>query len=134
MIRNYCEKGDIVFDVDPDDSLIGKQTFQVLNAQYQSSNNWVIYANHVYLKPNKRGWMGISKTIPDAILKQNTYRTEEWRTSALRTYLRDLYVKILPEYLIEDFKTQKYYSQADDQFIMRSVVELAGFYHTHYLS
>ena len=100
MIRNYCEKGDIVFDLDPDDSLIGKQVFQLFNAQYQSSNNWVIYANHVFLQGNKRGWMGISRAIPKTILKKNTYRIEDWSSSALRTYLRDLYVKILPEYLI----------------------------------
>ena len=36
MINNHCEKGSIVFDLDADDSLIGRQIMKLMNALYQS--------------------------------------------------------------------------------------------------
>jgi hypothetical protein len=33
---NYCKDGDIVVDLDSDDWLIGRQTFQLVNSLYQT--------------------------------------------------------------------------------------------------
>jgi hypothetical protein len=49
MIRNYCFPGEIIVDLDADDSLIGSQAFKAINARYQSTNKWFIYSNYIYL-------------------------------------------------------------------------------------
>ena len=50
MIRNYCESGDIIIDIDADDSLIGRQVLQVLNTLYQTTDQWFIYSNNIFKK------------------------------------------------------------------------------------
>ena len=35
MIRRYCKSEDIVFDIDADDFILGKQLFKVLNSIYE---------------------------------------------------------------------------------------------------
>lgn len=44
-----------------------------------------------------------------------------WVTDHLRTYLRDLYVKIPLSYVI-DFETDKYYEEASDKFTTYSLI------------
>ena len=52
-------------------------------------------------------------------------------TSALRTYLRDLYVKIPRQHLMET-ETQ-FYASSSDRFQMYALVELAGPEHIQYI-
>ena len=41
--------------VDADDSIIGYQVFQVLNAVYKKQSNWYVYSNYVaYFPQNGR--------------------------------------------------------------------------------
>lgn len=60
MIREYCNSGDIILDIDADDELIGRQVFKLVNALYQkgmkgtgpiatSSNDeiWLLYLNNI---------------------------------------------------------------------------------------
>ena len=62
------------------------------------------------------------------MLASNSYRTwEDWTTSALRTYLRDLYVRIPREYLMESETV--FYTTTYDRFQMYALVELAGAKH-----
>ena len=49
-IRNHCGGGDIVFDVDADDSLIGSQVFNLINRLYQKTKKWFIYSNYITIK------------------------------------------------------------------------------------
>ena len=93
MIRNYCSSGDIIFDVDPDDALIGSQVFKLISYLYETSGFWIIYSNN--LKSNKLV-KGSSKQIPPFVLFNNIYRStfDFWATTHLKTYLRDLYMKI----------------------------------------
>lgn len=123
-IHGHCEKGSIVFDVDADDTLIGRQVMKVMNALYQSSENWVIYSNFVWLK-NDYFIRGFSEPIDPKILADNRYRAlSNWRTSHLKTYLRDLYVKVPKEYFIEE--GNKFYFRDSDLFQIYPLVELAG--------
>ena len=46
-VINHCKKGSIVFDIDADDSLIGRQSMKLMNALYQSTDNWFIYSNFI---------------------------------------------------------------------------------------
>ena len=60
-------------------------------------------------------------------MASNSYRTvhnNQWVTSALRTYLRDLYVEIPRGHFLES--PSKFYSDSYDRFEMYALVELAG--------
>lgn len=57
MIRNYCNEGEIVVDMDADDSLIGAQVFKIINALYHRTDNWFIYSNFLFMHQKlKRGY------------------------------------------------------------------------------
>ena len=47
-VTQHCGEGSIVFDIDADDSLIGRQSMKLMNALYQSTSNWFIYSNFIY--------------------------------------------------------------------------------------
>ena len=97
MVHKHCKEGSIVFDMDADDSLIGRQVMKLINACYQSSDAWFIYSN--YLHFNRNYASGLSREIPKAVFAANSYRTSsQWVTGHLRTYYRDLFVKIPLEY------------------------------------
>ena len=67
---------------------------------------------------------GLSEEISEKHCKDYRVLKNYWVTSELRTYLRDLYVKIPIEYFLEDQK--HYYFWSSDRFIMYALVELAG--------
>ena len=74
-ISNHCQEGSIVFDVDADDSLVGRQVMKVMNALYQSSDNWFIYSNFIWEKKKKKIVTGLSREINSEVLAANSYRT-----------------------------------------------------------
>lgn len=54
-IRNYCQPGSIILELDADDSLIGKQVFNTINRLYQKNKNfWFIYFNFLSTGYNKK--------------------------------------------------------------------------------
>ena len=46
-IRNHCNNGDIIIDLDADDWLIGNQVFNIVNAIYQDEKIWACYFNNI---------------------------------------------------------------------------------------
>ena len=126
MIRNHCKSGDIVLDIDADDSIVGRQVFNVINALYQGSDNWFVYSTYLFKRTNRqRVQVGRCADILKEDFKQNSYRTSKsWVTSELRSYYRDLFVKIPREYF---FKNETHYNLwAADRYVMYAVTELAG--------
>lgn len=67
--------------------------------------------------------------ISDEAFQNNSYRTSNtWKSTALKTFRRDLYMKIDP---IDYFDSQgQYYVEKPDAFIHYALVELAGKEHT----
>ena len=45
--RKYCNDGEIVLSVDPDDSLIGAQAMKVFSAVYRKTDSWVLYTKYI---------------------------------------------------------------------------------------
>ena len=109
-----------MFDVDADDLLVGRQVMKLMNALYQSSDHWFIYSNYIWTK--ETGMIeGLSKPIPSNILETNSYRTwDRWVTSALRTYKRELFMKIPKKYLLES--ENNFYITTYDRFLMYPLV------------
>ena len=102
---------------------------KVMNALYQGSGDWLIYSNYLGEKAQRKTVVGLSREIEAEVLASNSYRAgEEWVTSALRTYLRDLYVKVPRSYFLET--ETKFYASSSDRFQMYALVELAGPKHT----
>lgn len=94
--RNHCHSGDIVVDIDGDDSLIGRQAFNMLNRLYYNNPDaWFVYNNFIAIKGEEGGdgrviTLNVSKVrsgpcrkIQEKYVVTNTYRTEisEWVTS-----------------------------------------------------
>lgn len=146
VIRNHCAPGTIIVDIDGDDALIGTQVFNVVNRIYSKDKElWFMYMNHLSVMGRMKGGArnvnfeeimqpGICQAIKAENYAKNSYRTNinEWVTSELRTYLRDLYVKIPLNYVIEQ-GSRSYYIEASDRFSMYALVELAGKAHTAYI-
>lgn len=58
----HCDIESILFDVDSDDVLPGKQTFNVINKLYADNpHKWFIYSNHVTLKEHAQISQGYSR-------------------------------------------------------------------------
>ena len=127
-------------DVDGDDNLIGKQVLNLFNRYYANDvNAWFVYNNYITIHGKDTGdgrdtvldlkevKPGVCRTIFPNVHEANTYRTnvDLWITSETRTYLRDLYVKIPLEYVLER-GTARYFTEASDRFTMYALAELAG--------
>lgn len=110
-------------DIDGDDAIIGKQVFNLYNRFYYfNSQAWFVYTNFIAVNGSqsgdgrgisldmKRAQPGICEKIPEKLHKFSTYRTNVhwWVTSQLRSYLRDLYVKIPLDYVLQR-QSGKYY-------------------------
>lgn len=134
MIRNYCQKGDIVIDIDADDFLLGRQVLKLFNILYYRTEKWVIYSNYIYyFNEGDKYAKGLSAKIRPGEWQYNNYRRDAdyWATGHLQTYLRDLYVKIPYSYLLED--GEHFYLWASDRFIMYALIEMAGADHSDFV-
>lgn len=108
--RKHCLNGSIIIQIDGDDAIIGKQVFNTINRFYANDpDRWCIYANLIYTVGKMEGdgrdidisdlsnvQIGISSQVSyQWYLFQTSYRTSySWNTSLIRSYLKDLYVKI----------------------------------------
>lgn len=137
VTRNYCSPGSIVADIDGDDGLIGNQVFNLFNRLYYNNPEaWYVYTNYLNIIGEDSGdgrgrskevkminaTAGVCTNIPKQIIQRNAYRTDSaWLTSMLRSYLRDLYVKIPLSYVLE-IDSGKYFYKASDRFSLYALV------------
>ena len=129
-IVDHCDEDDIILDIDSHDYLAGRQVFKLVNALYQRKpDTWVVTLNiftqkgYKTLKP--RFLDALIGQIPDEVFESNSYRTSLlWKTTALRTYLRKLFMKIDPD----DFKDKNdnFFIEKHDTFIMYPLIQFAG--------
>ena len=131
MIRHHCNnENDIIYDIDADDFLLGRQFFKVLNAVYQQGDNWLVYANYIMIE-DKMLTKGYSKSLPDYLIADHSYRRLTFVTIGPRSFLRKLYIKI-DEKEFQD-ENGKFYIEISDGFIYTALAELAGVKHSCYI-
>ena len=131
MIRHHCEDSDeIVYDIDADDYLLGRQFFKVLNAVYQQGDYWLVHANYCMVKGD-RVMKGFSRPLPDYMMADYSYRRQAFVTVGPRSFRRKLYMKI-EEKEFQD-ENGKYYVEISDGFIYVALAELAGVNHSHFI-
>lgn len=92
-IKKYCAQDSIVVIVDTDDSLIGNQVLNVVNAVYQDSNTWFAYARYL-LQKTKQDVPGIPISKPLYFPVQEYREKNKWVTSHLRTFRTSLFDRV----------------------------------------
>ena len=94
----YCQPKSIYVVLDGDDGISGTQTFQMLNAVYQSRDVWFVYTNCIVIRD---GSMGYSRALPLKVVEDNNYRdlaTNFWITSHMRTFYTQLMLSVPVSY------------------------------------
>jgi len=112
----------IIVSVDGDDWLKNSKVLQKLNEVYNSGDVWMTYGT--YEEFPYRSVSHIYKAYPDNVIANKTFREHQWLASHLRTFKRELMLKID----VNDFKREdgKWLDTAGDQAIMLPMLELSG--------
>ncbi|MHA2216721.1 MAG: glycosyltransferase family A protein [Candidatus Hodarchaeales archaeon] len=113
---------DVIVLLDGDDWLSSHKTLNCLNDFYEIENCWSTYGSYILFPHGIRG--PEPSEYPSSIIKNNTYRSDKWRASHLRTFKYHLWKKISEK----DLKNEQgyFYDVAYDQAIMLPILEMAG--------
>jgi hypothetical protein len=118
---------DIVVLLDGDDWLSSNKVLSHLEREYGDTGCLMTYGSYVYSPSGKKG-IEPSK-YPDVVIKNNSYRTDSWRASHLRTFRYKMWKEIDKN----DLKNEDgYYKVAYDQAIMLPLLEMCG-HEAHYI-
>lgn len=119
LTKNSKEKS-IIVTVDGDDHLINSKVLNKLNTIYSDSNVWMTYGNFVNSRGQLPGWV---YAYPESVISNNWFREYDWLATHLRTYRRELFLKIDEE----DFKRDgEWMVTTGDQAFMIPMLEMSG--------
>lgn len=114
---------DVVAWLDMDDCLVCNALEKVAQAYHNRPETWLTYGNYVDIE-----WRSFfdEKTIqfPDEVHKNRSYRTDQWRFVHLRTFRKELYMKLSKEDLYPEYRT--IYPDAN---MLYCLLEMAGEQH-----
>lgn len=109
----------IIVTVDGDDYLKNSEVLNKLDKIY-TDDVWMTYGNFENFQGQKAGWV---YKYPDFIIENNFFREYDWLGTHLRTYRKELFMKID----IDDFKRNgDWMSTTGDQAFMIPMLEMAG--------
>ena len=112
---------DVIILLDGDDWLPSNKTLSHLEKVYNSENCLMTYGSYVYAPHGRKG--PEPSEYPQDVIDNNSYRTDKWRASHLRTFKYKLWKEIDQD----DLKNEKgYYRVAYDQAIMLPLLEMAA--------
>jgi glycosyltransferase involved in cell wall biosynthesis len=113
-----CHDKEVVVTVDGDDWLAHSQVLTRVSQEYQDSNVWMTYGNFV---TNQRNVSCCDYYNPE-IIQKNTFRTDRWKASHLRTFYAQLFKLI--QY--RDLQYQgRFFKVAWDLAMMFPMLEMA---------
>lgn len=118
MIKNFTEKNDIIVLVDGDDWLHNDEVLSKINEIYMDKNIWMTYGQFI---PASNSYGKYCKKIADV---KKYRKSEEWLASHLRTFRRELFLKINEKDLKDE--DNKYYTVAWDCAFMYPMLEMCG--------
>lgn len=121
-LTNLSKPGSVIVSVDGDDWLKNSQVLNKLNDVYNSGDIWMTYGT--YEEFPYRNVSSFYRPYPDEVIKNNSFREYAWLGSHLRTYRRELFLKISEE----DFRREdgEWLDTTGDQAFMLPMLELAG--------
>jgi len=115
-----AKEGSIIVTLDFDDWLPHRLVLNRLD-EYYSSNVWMTYGSYI------KSSTGIVKPLgkyEDDIIKENKFRKDEWRATHLRTFRKELSLRIKEQ----DFKDDNgnWITVAGDLVFMWPMLEMSG--------
>ena len=127
LLTELSIPGTICVSIDSDDWLKHSQVLAELNDVYNSGDVWMTYGLYVEYKGNNEPLRDVTwhyKSYPDDVIKNNSFREYAWLASHLRTWRRELLLKIKQE----DLKlwNKEWLDTTGDQAIMLPMLEMAA--------
>jgi len=121
-LNELSRAGSIVVSIDGDDWLKNSKVLQKLNDVYNSGDVWMTYGT--YEEYPYRDVSHIYQPYPEEVIKNNAFRDHRWLASHLRTWRRELLLKID----VSEFKREdgEWLDTTGDQAIMFPMLELSG--------
>ena len=112
--------GSIIITLDFDDCLLHKDVLNTLNKFY-NDNVWMTYGS--YVKSSNGHVAGFGR-YSDQVIKDNAFRKDQWRSTHLRTFRRELYFHIDEKDLKND--DGEWFKVAGDLTFMWPMLEMCG--------
>lgn len=110
----------------PHDAVLGR-----INAEYNRFDCWMTYGTYVEYPHRDVSWH--YHEYPVEVRQNKTFRNYKWLASHLRTFRRELFLKINPEDM-KDPMTGDYVSMAPDLSFQFPMLEMCGENKSRYLS
>lgn len=123
LTSHNIDDEDIIVMLDGDDWLASQNVFSKLNDIYNKEQCLMTYGSYVEYPSKLRG--KFAKKIPDHIVKDNSYRQQEWMSSHLRTFKYKVWKQIKKEDFICAI-TNEFYKAAWDLAFVFPLLELAA--------
>lgn len=114
---------DIIVTLDGDDWLANANVLSLINKYYTTSDCWLTYGSHV-LYPSGQRSKFCTGPVPSSVIRDRTFRSMPWMTSALRTFKYKLWKNIDEQDLKN--KNGNFYEAAWDLAFMFPMLEMAG--------
>lgn len=112
---------DIIVTLDGDDWFATKKALETLSSVYEEYSCLMTYGSYIEFPSMKRGKFCCQ--IPATAVRDNSYRENQWVSSHLRTFKRNLWNSIKPEDLKKD---QEFFRMTWDMAFMFPMLEMAG--------
>ena len=113
---------DIIVTLDGDDWLENNNVLTKLNSVYNSDDCLITYGSYIEYPSNTKG--KFARQAPSNIIKESSYRKNEWYFSHLRTFKYHLWNRIKKKDLLDS--EGNFYPMAWDLSFMFPMLEMAG--------
>ena len=117
-----CQENDVVVLLDGDDWLSSSNSLKRVCQEYDNKDCLLTYGSYVYFPNGQRGVE--PSEYSQEVIKNNTFRQDQWRASHLRTFRHHLWKHLNHDDLKDE--TGDYFKMTYDQAIMLPLLELAG--------
>ena len=115
----------IVCTLDFDDWLSSPYVLSHLDTLYKNDDVWMTYGSYIDAFDDIVTSHRIKDRYDDDVVTTNSFRTAEWKATHLRTFRRELFLKINQEDFI-DKDTGNMYTMAGDLSFMLPMLEMSG--------
>jgi glycosyltransferase involved in cell wall biosynthesis len=111
--------GSIIVTLDFDDWLYDGNVLTVLDEVY-NDNVWMTYGGYI----TNTGRLANIRAYSDDIVRENKFREDDWKATHLRTFRRELILKIKEEDFFDD--NGEWFKAAGDLTFMIPMLEMSG--------
>ena len=115
----------IICTLDFDDWLIDQNVLSYLDTLYTSDDVWMTYGSYINYFSDAVWQHEIKDRYDDDTVASNSFRSADWKASHLRTFRRELFLKINQDDFI-DTETNEMYTMAGDLSFMIPMLEMSG--------